>query len=78
MVEITKPDGEVIHRHNQHHNTTSANVHMNLGLNLSKNQECGTEGDFLSWSKVMFLHFSSFLFVCIPWKKEIQKVFGRE
>ena len=28
MVEITKPDGVVIHRHNQHHNTTSAIVHI--------------------------------------------------
>ena len=28
MVEITKPDGEVIHLHNQHHNTTSANVYI--------------------------------------------------
>ena len=37
---------------------------MNLGLNISKNQECGTEGDFLSWSKVM--SFSLFLFpVCL-------------
>ena len=60
MVEITKPDGEVIHHHHQHHNTFCINFSLNRNIVLLKKQECGAEGDFLSWLKVIFLHFSPF------------------